>query len=88
MIANRDMFVIRQKRLIGTEELADSRGVMNGSVEVSVIRYIDGPDERRSCDGMKGFFQLTLMRRVGRKKPGKGFMQEQPCFWAFRHQSI
>jgi hypothetical protein len=67
------MFVIREERLVGTEELADSHGVMNRSVEVRVIGYINGTDEGSPRDGMERPFQRALMPRVHRKKLDKSF---------------
>jgi len=53
VIADGNVFVIRQKRLIRTEELTDARGVIDGRVEVGVVGDVDGFDEIGAGDGVE-----------------------------------
>ena len=56
MIADGNVFVVGQERLVGAEELADAGGVVDGGVEVGVVGDVDGFDERGAGDGVEGGF--------------------------------
>lgn len=64
MIADRDVFVVGEERLVGTEELADTSGVMDGSVEVSVVGDVDRFLESGSGNGVEGSSSLFFVLRV------------------------
>jgi hypothetical protein len=52
VIADGNVLVVGEKRLVGTEELADSGGVVDGGVEVGVVRDVDGLDQGCAGDGV------------------------------------
>ena len=56
MIADRNVFVVWEEWLIGTEELTDAGGVVDGGVEVGVVGDVGGPAERGAGDGVEGGF--------------------------------
>ena len=41
MVADGDVFVVGEEWLVGAEELADARGVVDGGVEVGVVGDVD-----------------------------------------------
>jgi hypothetical protein len=48
------MFVVGKKRIVGSKEFADARGVMDGGVKVGVVGGLDGLEEgciRARCQG-------------------------------------
>ena len=60
MIADGDVFVVGEKRLVGAEELTYAVGVVDGGVEVGVVGDVDGFFEGRSGDGVEGGFGFSL----------------------------
>ncbi len=56
MVADGKVFVVGQKRLFRTEELADASSVVDGGVEVRVIGDVNWPAEGRAGDGVEGGF--------------------------------
>ena len=53
VIADGDVFVVGEKRLVGAEELTYAVGVVDGGVEVGVVGDVDGLDEGSAGDGME-----------------------------------
>jgi len=90
MIADRDVFVVGEQRLVGPEELACAGGVMDGGVEVGVVGDVDWLLEGRSCDGVEGgfgfFFLLGLC--VGVQEGCEGFAEEGPSFGTLGHEQV
>jgi hypothetical protein len=80
MVADGDVFVVGKEWLVGTEELADAGGVVDGGVEVGVVGDVNGFDECGSNDGVEGGLGgLTASGfRVGVEKTGEGFAKECP----------
>ena len=56
MVADGDVFVVGEKWLVGTEELADAGGVVDGGVEVGVVGDVDGFGQGGSGDRVQGGF--------------------------------
>ena len=59
VIADRDIFIVWQQRIVGPELLADIHGVVNADVEISVV-----PDEARhvhSCLGLADQLRLHVI---------------------------
>ena len=90
MVADRNVFVVGKKWLIGTEELADAGRVVDGGVEVGVVWDVDGSAEGRAGDGVKGGFGgLPAVRFcVGVEERGEGFAEERPGTMAERQEWI
>jgi len=90
MVADRDVFVVGEEGLVGAEELADAGGVVDGGVEVGVVRYVDWLLEGRADDGVKGGFSLLTMlgTGIGVKEGGEFFAEESPSSLPLRHQEI
>ena len=90
MIADGDVFVVGEKRLVGTEELADAGGVVDGGVEVGVVGDVDGLGEGCAGDGVEsGFGCLAAVGvLVGVEERGEGFAEERPGTMAERHERI
>ena len=80
MVADRDVFVVGKERLVWTEELADSGGVVDGGVEVSVVGDVDRFGQGRTGDGVECGFGCLLAVRfdVGVEKAGEDFAEESP----------
>ena len=90
MVADGNVFVVGEKRLIGTEELADAGGVVDGGVEVGVVGDVDGLSEGCAGDGMEsGFGCLSAVRLfAGVEERGERFAEECPGAMAERHKRI
>jgi hypothetical protein len=90
VITDRNVFVIGEKRLVGTKELADAGSMVDGGVEVGVIGDVDWLSESRAGDGMESGFGClsTVGFRVGVKERGEGFAEERPGAMAQRHDWI
>jgi hypothetical protein len=75
MVADGNVFVVGEKRLIGAEELAYPGGMVDGGVEVGVVGSVDGFDEAGPDDGVEGFLGCLPAVRfgVGAKKTDEGF---------------
>ena len=80
VVADGNVFVVGEKRLVGTEELADAGGVVDGGVEVGVVGDVDGSAEGRAGDGVEGGFGCLPAVRlfVGVEERGEGFAEERP----------
>ena len=90
MVADGNVFVVGEKRLIGTKELADAGGVVDGGVEVGVVGDVDGSAEGGSGDGVEGGFGCLPAVRlcVGVEKRGEGLAEERPGTMAERQEWI
>jgi hypothetical protein len=90
MIADRDVFVVGEERLVGTEELADAGGVVDGGVEVGVVGDVDGFDESRTGDGVEGRFGCLPAAgfNVGGEQAGEGFAEQGPGAMAQRQEWV
>ena len=90
MVADRDVFVVGQERLVGTEELAYAGGVVDGGVEVGVVGDVDGLDERGSSDGVQGGFGSLSAGWgfVGVEERREGLAQECPGAVAEGHERV
>lgn len=90
MVADGDVLVVGEKRLVWAKELADAGGVIDGGVEVSVIGDVDRFDEGRPGDGVESSLggPSTVWFCVGVEKSGEGFAEEGPGAMAERHQWI
>jgi hypothetical protein len=56
VVTDGDVFVVGQKRLVGTKDATYASGVVNGGVEVSVVGDMDRFEQGGSSDGVKGSF--------------------------------
>jgi len=56
VVADGDVFVVGEERLIGAEETAYPGGVVDGGVEVGVVGDVDGLEEGGASDGVEGGF--------------------------------
>ena len=65
MITDWDVHVVGQQRVFRAEETADARGVMDGGVEVGVVRWIDGLEEGGDLPGNKGGADGIARRLIG-----------------------
>jgi hypothetical protein len=90
VIADRNVFVVGKKRLVGTEELADTRGVMDGGVEVGVVGDVNRSAEGRAGDGVEcGFGCLSAVGfGVGVEERRQGLAEERPGAMAKGHDWI
>ena len=90
VIADGDVFVVGEKRLVGAEELTYAVGVVDGGVEVGVVGDVDGFFEGRSGDGVEGGFGffLVLGLCVGVEEGGEGLAEESPGLVALGHERI
>jgi hypothetical protein len=90
VIADGNVFVVGEERLIGTKELADAGGVVDGGVEVGVVGDVDRSAESRSGDGVEGGFGClpAVGFHVGVKEGDEGFAKERPGAMAERHDWI
>ncbi len=90
MIADGNVFIVGEKRLIGTEELAYAGGVVDGGVEVGVVGDVDGSAESGTGDGVEGGFGClpTVGFCVGVKERGEGFAEKRPEAMAERKEWI
>ena len=64
MVADGDIFIVGQQRIVGAEELADARGVVDGGVEVSVIADLRGQLHLHIMDGNKAEAAGALVRGI------------------------
>ncbi len=80
VIADRDVFVVGEQRLIGAEEPADAGGVMDGGVEVRVVGDVNRFDESGAGDGVKrGFGRLpAVWFGAGAEERDEGFAKQRP----------
>ena len=90
MVADGNVFVVREEWLVGAEELADAGGVVDGGVEVGVIGDVDRLLKGRADDGVKGRFSLFTKLGTGPdvEEGGELFAEESPGFRPLRHQQI
>ncbi len=90
MVADGNVFVVGQERLVGTEELADAGGVVDGGVEVGVVGDVDGLGEGRAGDGVEGGFGClsAVELFVGVEECSEGFAEERPGTMAERQERI
>jgi hypothetical protein len=90
VIADGKVFVVGQKGLVGTEELADAGGVVDGGIEVGVVGDLDGSAEGGTGYGVEGSFDcLSAIRvHVGVEELGEGFAEERPGAMAERQERI
>ena len=90
VIADGDVPVVWQERLVRTEETADAGGMVDGGVEVGVVGYVDGFEESGSGDGVKSRFGGLAVRWVGVdvKESGKSVSEERPGAWAVGHEWV
>jgi hypothetical protein len=90
VVADGDVLVVGQERLVGTEETAYAGGVMDGGVEVGVVGDVDGVEEGCTRDGVKGRFSGTATAgfRADVKEGGEGFAEERPGAWAESHERV
>ena len=90
VVADGNMFVVGEKRLIGAEELADSSGVIDGGVEVGVVGDVDRPAEGGARDGVECGFGCRFAAGfcVGVEERGEGLAEERSGAMAERHQGI
>ena len=65
MIADGDIFVIRQQRIVRAEQLADARGVMNRGVEVGVVADLRGKLHLHFAHGNQQRLHASLRLGVG-----------------------
>ena len=90
MVADGDVFVVGEERLVGTEELADAGSVVDGGVEVGVVGDVDGFDEGGAGDRVEcGLCCLPAVGfGVSGEKVGEGFAEEGPGAMAERQERI
>jgi len=90
VIADGDVFVVGEKRLIGAKELADTGGVVDGGVKVGVVGDVNGSLEGCSGEGVEGGFGFfsVLGLYVGVEESGDGFAEESPGAVALRHEQV
>ena len=90
MVADGQVFVVGEERLVGAKELADASGVVDGGVEVGVVGDVDGSAEGRSCNGVEGGLGCFSAVRffVGVEERSEGFAEECPGAMAERHKRI
>ena len=88
MVADGDVFVVGEKRLVGAEELADAGGVVDGGVEVGVVGDVDGFEESGAGDGVEGGFGCLSAGwfDVGVQESGEGFTEQRPGAMAEGHE--
>ena len=65
VIADGDVFVVGQERIVGTEETANACGVVDGGVEVGVVGDVGGLDDGRAGDGVEDGFGGVAVRGFG-----------------------
>ncbi len=95
MIADGDVFVVGQERIVGTEELADARGVMDGGVEVGVVADLGGKLhlhiahgnehrlQARFCGGIPSARGEQRRDSAAERRPGCGAERHQIGFRGF-----
>ena len=90
VVADGNVFVVGEKRLFGTEELADAGGVVDGGVEVGVVGDVNGLDQGGPGDGVEGGFGClsAVGLFVGVEERGEGFAEERPGTMAERQKRI
>jgi hypothetical protein len=90
VVADRNVFVVGKKRLIGTEELADTGRVVDRGIEVGVVGDVDWFDEGRAGDGVEGSFGCLSAVRfcVGSENCCKSFAEECPGTMAEGHERV
>ena len=90
MVADGQVFVVGEKRLLGTKELADTGGVIDGGVEVGVVGDVDGLDQGRACDGVEGGFGglLAVTLFVSVEECSEGLAEKRPGAMAEGHEWI
>ncbi len=90
MIADGDVFVVGQERIVGTEETSNACGVVDGGVEVGVVGDAGGLDDGRPGDGVEGGFGGLAVSRfgVGVEEFGEGFAEKRPRARAEGHEWI
>ena len=90
MIADGDVFVVGEERLVGAEELADAGGVVDGGVEVGVVGDVDWLEEGGSGDGVEGGFGglPAVGFGGGVEEVGEGFAEQRPGARAEGHEWI
>jgi hypothetical protein len=84
VVADGNVFVVGQKRLFGTEELADAGSVVDGGVEVGVVGDVNWPAESGSGDGVEGGFGClsAVGLFVGVEERGESLAEERPAAMA------
>ena len=87
--------VVGEKRLVGAEELAYIRGVVNGGVEVGVVFGNDGlvEDGARHGEHQRGDETLLFGISIGAGLDGleeakKMLAESGPCDWAAAHERV
>ena len=90
VVADGDVFVIGQERIIGTEETAYAGCVVNGSVEVGVVRNVNGFQEGRASDRVESGFGGLAASRFGIdvEESDEGFAEKRPGARAESHEWI
>lgn len=90
VVADGDVLVVGQKRLVGTEETTYAGGVVDGRVEVGVVGDVDRFEEGRACDGVEGRFGCVAASRVGIdvKEGCEGFAEERAGTRAEDHEWV
>jgi hypothetical protein len=90
VIADGDVFVVGEQRLVRAEELTDTCGVMDGGVEVSVVGDVDRFDEGRAGDGVeRGLGGLSAVRvNIGVEESGESLAEQSPGAMAERQERI
>ena len=78
MVADGDVFVVREEGLVGAEELAYARGVVDGGVEVGVVGDVEGFEEGCASDGVQSSFCFFSVRRGRFEDGGKGAAEARP----------
>ena len=85
MITDGNVFVVGQQRIVGTEQLADARGVIDRGVKVRVVSNLRGKLHLRFLHGHQERSYAIL--RLG---DGPGFVEqrsEPAAQWPPRHGS-
>ena len=74
MVADGDVFVVGEERLVGTEELTNADCVVDGGVEVGVVGDVDWFNESGASDGVERPLSRlpTVWLGVGAEEPGEG----------------
>ena len=90
MIANRDVFVIRQQRVVRTEELAHVGCVIDGRIEIGVVadHYREMHRNIRRWRKNPCYFVTNFYRSTAAEKVGEQSAQRRRSRSPQKHQTI
>jgi hypothetical protein len=90
MVSNGNVLIVREKRLVGAKEMADTRGVVDRSVEVGVVGDVDRFDEGGAGDRVEGRLGCLSTARlfVSLQDTSECLAKKCPGLMAERHERV